>query len=91
MGECSKSTVSHGKPTRAKRRVASTFPNDSHVPTCGFPALRAAFTGFRFIRPTPSVRHLATDGKTHDWPHSQRQPGAWPKMPVCDYNILLSC
>ena len=40
---------------RAISRVASTLPNDNQVPTCGFPALRAALTGFRFIAPTPTV------------------------------------
>ena len=29
----------------------SDFPNDNYVPTCGFPAFNAAFTGFFFMMP----------------------------------------
>src|SRR5260221_5565093 len=49
IGECSMSTVNHGKPTRARTRVAYMLPSDSQVPTCGFPAFRAALTGLRFM------------------------------------------
>src|SRR5947209_14319194 len=50
---CSMSTVSHANPARAMNRAAVMLPSDSHVPTEGWPALRAFLTGFARILETP--------------------------------------